>query len=177
MAKHIKKSLLGTSDEREAKDEGKCIEMSLSAHFTQSPLWIPRCSFIFVSLLRSMEQIWLLAGGHPHQRHSFLITVQSGEEFYMHWGWTAAVSRWGALFKQHCTVLPNLMEIPSGPNPWQLMYLHRVIFSSVSGTGQHIWLVGSGSKEKMGLLNMKIWPKNVGKGQISFTQLLAQLIE
>lgn len=112
-----KNSLLGKSDERKAKDVGKWIVMSLYTHFTWSPLWIPCCSFIFVSLLDSMEQIRLSAGGHPPWRHSFLITVQSSEKSYSHWGWTAAESCWGALFKQRRAVLPNLMETPSPAQP------------------------------------------------------------
>lgn len=57
----------------------------------------------------------VISGGSPALEA--LITVQSSEKSYSHWGWTAAESRWGALFKQRRAVLPNLMETPSPAPP------------------------------------------------------------
>ncbi len=113
-------------------------------------------------------------GGHPPPRHSFLITVQSGEESYRHGGWTAE-SRWGALFKQRSTILPNLMETPFPAHPsaahvftWGYLLLnvrHRAAWRARwKWVGEENWTQ-----------NGKIRPLNVGEKQISFTWLLAQL--
>lgn len=131
-------------------------------------------TFIFVSLLRSVEQIWLLAGGHHPRRHSFLITVQSSEESYRHGGWTAE-SRWGALFKQRSTILPNLMETPSPAHPsaahvftWGYLLLN--VRHSAARRARWKWVGGEN-----GTQNGKIRPLIVSEKQISFTWLLAQL--